>query len=501
MKEPLRVLIAEDNPADAELVLLELRRAGFDPRSERVDSESEFVSRLNPDLDLILSDFDMPQFNGSRALELLQQQGLDLPFIVVSGTISDDVAVNVMKQGASDYLLKDRLSRLGPAVRQALDKARLRREGRRDAEALAKSEKSLHELTIELGIERARLVAAQAVAKVGSWDTDLSTMIVIWSAETHRIFETDPERFKPRHEDFLRLVHPDDRAAVDLAFTASLTETLPRSIIHRIAVPGDRIKFVEERWQTFQDAHGKPVRALGTCQDVTERHQADQALRASLQEREALLKEVHHRVKNNLQVITSLLRLEGGRTAEPTARTVLKEMQGRILSMAALHEMLYRTGNFASVDLAGYLSQLATQVFRTHNVAPGNVTLSLDLTPVQLEIDQAIPCGLIVNELISNSLRHGFMDARTGEIRLSLKRDGDQVRLEVVDDGAGLAGDFQGRRGKSLGLQLVNDLARQLGGGLEVGPGPAATFTVTFPFGAGTRTSETRRPLRVGPAA
>jgi len=214
---------------------------------------------------------------------------------------------------------------------------------------------------------------------------------------------------------------------------------------------------------------------------ITARKQAEEGLRASLQEKEALLKEVHHRVKNNLQVMTSLLRLETSRTSEPGARRVLKDMQGRILSMALLHETLYRTGIFGRVDLANYLQQLAGQLFRAHNASSAQVSLALELSPVQADIDQAIPCGLIVNELLANSLKHAFVKGQTGEVRLRLQQDAEgEVRLQVSDTGVGLPDDFEARRAGSLGLQLVSDLARQLGGRLEVGPRPGARFVVAF---------------------
>ena len=133
VSQPLRVLIVEDNPNDAELVLRELRRAGFNPDWKRVDTEAEFSSSLDPKLDIILSDYVMPQFSGLRALEVLNSCGLEIPFIIVSGTIGEETAVAAMRSGAADYLLKDRLARLGQAVEHALDKRRLRDE-RRQAE-------------------------------------------------------------------------------------------------------------------------------------------------------------------------------------------------------------------------------------------------------------------------------------------------------------------------------------------------------------------------------
>jgi PAS domain S-box-containing protein len=223
---------------------------------------------------------------------------------------------------------------------------------------------------------------------------------------------------------------------------------------------------------------------IGTIRSSVERQKAEDALVASLRDKEALLKEVHHRVKNNLQVITSLLRLESKRIEEGPTQAVLKTMQNRIQSMAALHETLYRTGNFAQVDLAVYLRQLAGQLIRTLVTNPDRITVQLDLVSVDLALDQAIPCGLIVNELVSNALKHGFPEARAGEVRVELRQTPpDRLLLRVSDDGVGLAADFEQRRSKSLGLQLVSDLARQLRGRLEVGPGTA--FTVNFPGGEG----------------
>jgi PAS domain S-box-containing protein len=144
-------------------------------------------------------------------------------------------------------------------------------EQRKTQEALQKSEQELRLLAQQLEIERSRLVAAQQVAKVGSWDTDLCNLTVIWSEQTHRIFETDPATFRPTHADFLKLVHPDDREEVDKAFAHSLEQADVQEIQHRLLMPDGRIKHVIERWQVFHDEQGKPVRALGTCWDITEK--------------------------------------------------------------------------------------------------------------------------------------------------------------------------------------------------------------------------------------
>jgi len=210
---------------------------------------------------------------------------------------------------------------------------------------------------------------------------------------------------------------------------------------------------------------------ISMAMDVTERRAGEMELQQSLLEKEALLKEVHHRVKNNLQVITSLLRLEGNRRLNSEVKGALGDMQGRIRSMALLHETLYRTGNYARVDLGEYLRQLATQLFRANNSSPARIRLRLAMAKVFVGIDQAIPCGLIVNELIANSLKHGFPHESSGQVCLEIKvGEGDEVHLRVRDDGIGLAEDFDISKTESLGLRLVSDLTHQLQGTLEMEP-------------------------------
>ncbi|WP_310386469.1 PAS domain S-box protein [Roseateles sp.] len=223
--------------------------------------------------------------------------------------------------------------------------------------------------------------------------------------------------------------------------------------------------------------------------DISPRLLAEQALQSSLRDKEALLKEVHHRVKNNLQVIASLLRLEAGRSAVADTKAVLQTMQGRIRAMAQLHESLYRSGTFAAVDLGAYLGQVATQAFRTQVLDMGSVRLQLDMASLPASMDQAAACGLLCNELISNSLKHGFAPSATpgtaGLLKVSLQPV-DAVAslwcLAVEDNGVGLNEDFEAKRQSSLGLQLVADLCGQIGGTLSIrsAPGQGTAFSITF---------------------
>ena len=229
---------------------------------------------------------------------------------------------------------------------------------------------------------------------------------------------------------------------------------------------------------------GNATHYVALKEDITQRKHQEQVLQTSLRDKVALLHEVHHRVKNNLQVVTSLLRLEAGRSAQPGTQAVLKEMQGRIQTMALLHENLYRTGTFAMVDLGDYIRQLATQAFRAHGEHNGQVRLRLALAPVTVGMDQATPCGLLVNELLTNCLKHAFLPGSSGEVLVRLQPSGDAQHwcLSVQDDGIGLPADFETRRTQSLGLQLVADLALQIGGTLDVTHDQGACFTILFPI-------------------
>jgi PAS domain S-box-containing protein len=227
---------------------------------------------------------------------------------------------------------------------------------------------------------------------------------------------------------------------------------------------------------------GSVQQIICTFIDITGRKNTEKALQSSLQEKVALLNEVHHRVKNNLQIITSLLRLEAGRSTEPGTRSVLSDMQGRIRSMAVLHESLYRSGIFASVDLGAYLKQVATQAFRTLNIRQDAIALSLEMASISVSMDQATSCGLLVNEMISNCLKHAFPENDGGEVKITLWQldETGKIGLRISDNGVGLATDFDLRCTQSLGLQLVSDLTQQLGGVMETSRGPGTSFTFKF---------------------
>ena len=216
-------------------------------------------------------------------------------------------------------------------------------------------------------------------------------------------------------------------------------------------------------------------------QSQIERKRMEEQIKASLREKEMLLREIHHRVKNNMQLISSLLRLQSGYIKDKKYIEMLKESQNRIRSMAFIHEKLYQSKDLANIDFNGYIKNLADDLFRSYG-ASISIALKTDIEGVSLEIDTAIPCGLIINELVSNSLKHAFPEDREGEIKIALRRtDRNEVELVVSDDGIGIPEDLDFRNTESLGLQLVTSLAEsQLQGKTELNRAKGTEFRIKF---------------------
>ena len=226
------------------------------------------------------------------------------------------------------------------------------------------------------------------------------------------------------------------------------------------------------------------VRSIAECH-LTEQalKESKQQIQMSLKEKEILLKEIHHRVKNNLQIISSLLNLQSGYVEDQQALASFKESQSRIKSMALIHEKLYQSENSLQINFAEYVQQLVVNLFRVYGVDPATVALKVQVENILLGVDTAIPCGLILNELVSNCLKHAFPPGRSGEVNVSLIRVPDQnnkLALTVQDNGVGFPKHIDFSNSKSLGLQLVNTLAAQLKGDVKLYCNAVTKFNIEF---------------------
>jgi len=230
------------------------------------------------------------------------------------------------------------------------------------------------------------------------------------------------------------------------------------------------------------EIEGEPC-IVNIVRDVTEKRRGDELMRASLEEKTVLLQEVHHRVKNNLQIISSLLELQSGLIVDEHFRRYVLDSQNRIMAMALVHEKLYQSERFASINFGDYIDDLAHSLFAGHVKDSNLIQIRVDAGDFSLGIDEAIPCGLIVNELVSNSLKHAFPDGRSGEVTvLCHAGDDGRIALTVADTGIGLPPGLDLGIAETLGLQLVTMLVKQLNGTVEMNSGQSGTeFGITFP--------------------
>ncbi|MGA1875125.1 MAG: PAS domain S-box protein [bacterium] len=256
-----------------------------------------------------------------------------------------------------------------------------------------------------------------------------------------------------------------------------------------VILPSNRRIYMLGSASPLRDAQGQVRGCLGAFLNITDRKRSEDQIRESLREKEVLLKEIHHRVKNNLQIINSMLNLQLPYIKDKQAIESFKESQNRIYTMALIHEKLYQSESLARIDLAEYIRTLTTHLFISYGVSERAIRLNMHIESITLDVDRVIPCALIMNELVSNSLKYAFPDLLqraegVGEIRLDLRRTSSHtLTLTVSDNGIGLPEGFEIQKCESLGLKLVNVLVRQLKGNIHFGrpeTGSGAECTITF---------------------
>lgn len=266
-------------------------------------------------------------------------------------------------------------------------------------------------------------------------------------------------------------VHPEERGAVEQAFAQAARAREGVTLNFRYRHAGGRYVWLEAVGNLLLDGAGGVAGAVLGIRDVSEHKDADDRLRTSLREKEVMLKEIHHRVKNNLQVISSLLSLQSEHVDDDEVRRVLRDSQSRVRSMAIIHQRLYQSTNLAEINFAGYIGELCSQLLRSYGSSGRNIKLTTEADEIFLEVDKAIPCGIILNELVSNALKYAFPEGEEGTVAVEFHQEGEEISLVVRDDGVGMPPDLETRTAESLGLRLVNMLSEQIGGRVAVGAG------------------------------
>ena len=443
----IKILLVEDVELDAELTEHELINANIDFISKRVEEEQDFRKELQEfKPDLILADHSLPHFDGISALNIAKDISPDIPFIFVSGKIGEDFAVEMLKKGATDYVLKSNLPKLSHAVQRALNEFNEQAEHKKAEVSLLESEKKYRTL----------------------FEKNKNPIMVF----------DEKENFIDSNEAGLKFLETTKNEL--------LTKNLSDFILKE-----KNIKPIENRdlWEKNNilevkfDINGKfkileititPVYLkdksiiFGVGNDITERKKGENEILRSLKEKEVLLREIHHRVKNNLQIVSTLLSLQSSQSSKIDVNDLYRESQNRIQSIALIHENLYQSEDLAHINYEVYVKGLLSDLFDSYGVDSTRIKLNLEIDDITLGIETAIPCGLIINELVSNSLKHGFKGNETGEINVKIHKiaEGEYSLIES-DTGVPFSDKLNLISTKTLGLELIKNLVKQIDGQLE----------------------------------
>ena len=479
---PLRVLVLEDSARDAELIVRELRSFGYEPQWTRVETEEDFRKNIDSGLQLILADYTLPQFDALSALRIMQERGLSIPFIVVTGTITEATAVAVLKQGADDYLLKDRLGRLGPAVKSALEQGRMREERKRAEQALRDSE--------------ARLQTAQQIGAIGDWEFDRQTRACILSPQMYRLFERDPAQGAPGPNEIFEYYFPESaqltrdcaRRALDTGESAELEQ--------RVRLPSGRTAFHASVILAGKDAEGRVVKLYGTSQDITARKRLEEERAANVarlaelsrrvvavqeEERRRLAAELHDHTSPSLSAVSLNLGLIAADLPPQASNALASRFDDtRTLladSIAAIRDVCadLRPATLDYVGLNQALKEYAGQFSRRTGIA---VHVSGMDSRQRLAAETETMLFRVAQEALTNCAKH----AKATSISMEITHASEQVVLEISDNGAGFDPGAlgQSRHRPGLGLLTMRERAEFAGGkfSLESQPGKGTRIRV-----------------------
>lgn len=274
---------------------------------------------------------------------------------------------------------------------------------------------------------------------------------------------------------FLDFVHPDDMEESRNALSALNKGKKVPQFANRYRHRDGSYRWIE--WRLFPAGN----LFFASARDITERKVMTDKIEGALAEKETLLREIHHRVKNNLQIISSLLSLQINKISDPKTIEALKDSQTRVLSMALVHEHLYKGEDFSRIDMREYIQALVTKLFQSYKAPEENIRFEPTISEIYLDINTAIPMGLIINELVTNSLKYAFKEKKEGELSVTAIEENQSVTLIVADDGAGMPDGITLENQSSLGLRLVSRLTGQLHGTVVVDSTKGTKFVFTFP--------------------
>ena len=526
MSKPLRVLIVEDSEDDTELLVNQLERSGYDPTYQRVDSPAAMTTALEQQQwDIVLADYSLPRFSATAALTLLQEKGLDLPFIIVSGSIGDGIAVAAMKAGADDYVMKANLARLVPAIERELQEAANRRERQRVQSELKESED--------------RWQLALHGTNDGIWDWNLKNNTVFFSTRWKEMLGYADDEIANHFDEWSKRVHPEDLGWVTEAIQDHFAgKTQFYTTEHRVRCKDGTYKWILARGQALWDEAGNPMRMVGSHTDITPAKQMEAALRQQTETlaeanrlKDEFLAVVSHELRTPLNSILGWSQiLRSRKLNEAATARALETIERNAKLQKHLIEDLLDVSRVIQGKLS--LTVSPTNLVPIIEAAIETVRVAADAKAVQLQslLDDSV--GLVNGDadrlqqvawnLLSNAIK---FTPEAGCVQIQLTRVADRVQITVSDTGIGINAEFlpfvfdrfrqqnssttRTYGGLGLGLAVVRHLVELHGGTVDVespGEGQGTTFTVQLPLfegvrgqGSGVRGGEGERNITSSP--
>lgn len=489
VRTPLTVVVVEDRPTDAELMMAELRRSGFDLRWTRVDTQDDFVRALQTRPDIVLADYSLPSFDAIRALSVLWEVDPTIPLIVVTGQLGDEAAAECMKLGACDYVLKDRLARLGPAVEIALQQRRLDQERRMAEAALQESE------------ERLKLVLEGS--QNSFWDYNIKTGVVERSSQLAVMLGYEPGDIASINAHWPDYVHPDDLPQAVQAFEDHIAGKTPAyEAEYRLKCKdGGWIWVMDHGRVVARDRDGRPLRVAGTHRDVTDAKATRERLTESLsmlralarrlqtvreEERAGIAREVHDVLGQEMTGLKMDVAWLSSRLSRASQSDDLQPLLDKLASMSENIDLTIQNIRRISTELRpavldalGLVPALEWQArdFTTRTGVPCRFVTDLD--DIDVDNERATAVFRIAQEALTNVTRH----ARASEVTIRLSRDDGAIRLSVKDNGIGMPKNaIEARR--SLGLLGMQERAMIFGGHVEFEsePGKGTLVALRMPL-------------------
>jgi PAS domain S-box-containing protein len=459
MNDPIPILIVDDKIEN--LVAIESILDSPDYRLVRAQSGQEaLLALLEMEFAALVLDVMMPGMSGIELARTIRdrKKTRHLPILLLTAQ-GEEGAVAGYEAGAVDFLTKP----VQPAILRS--KLAVFAELFRHRRALADANRALQ---IETERRRQAQEALRATHDVLLENTAVGiahlAMDGRWLRANGRLVDiTGYSREELLEKSCQELTHRDDLAASLAQLQALARGDIPNFSLEKRYLRKDGSPvWIRLSVGLVRGEDGQPQHFVSVVEDITQRKLAEDQARASLAEKEVLLKEIHHRVKNNLQIFSSLLNLESRHQTNPEMRAMIQEIQGRVRSMAVLHEKLYQTESLATIDLADYLRSLVKMLQR-FSAAADAVELRWDLEPITADADTALPLGLVFAEVTTNAFKYAFANRREGRLSVTLRSLDDRgFELEVKDDGPGLPPSFYATEQRSLGIRLVQMFARQL---------------------------------------